>query len=129
MQFIHSDSRHLQFIEQPASLEIFVADVKRSQPEDKCQSTATEALQRANDLFQLAAEERAHQNEASYIQQRPESIEKEKPGCAHSRSARQRRRQCAQAGNKFCRHHAAHSISPEKVLSPANARVRFKGNT
>ena len=55
-QFIHGNPRHPQLVQQPVSLEIFVADVKRNQSDDDAERAMTKTGERINDLFQLLAE-------------------------------------------------------------------------
>ena len=67
MQFVHSNPRHAQLLQQALSLVILVADIERGQPEHQCQRAAAKTGERVDDLFQLATEQGAEKYETPCI--------------------------------------------------------------
>src|SRR5438874_9617494 len=112
-QLVHGDSRHAQLAQQAVSLEVFVTDVKRSQPGNQPDRTAAEAAERSYDLFQLVAEQDPCQYKTSSVKQRPRCVEKKESRGAYSRISRHRWRQGAQARNEFGRNDTFHPVSRE----------------
>src|SRR2546427_274814 len=71
-------------------------------------------------------EQNSHKQKKPSIEQRTQSIKEEETGGAHTRIARQRRHQGAQARNEFRHYDASHPVSGEQVLRPTHARVRLQ---
>src|SRR3954468_18607201 len=101
MQLVHGNARHAQLTQEPVPLEVFVTYVKRGEPGNHEERIAAEAGKRLEDRFQLMAEQDAHKNKASAVEQRTRAIEQEESRSADARAAGHRGRQGAQARNEF----------------------------
>ena len=126
VKFIDRDSRHPQFAQQPSSLKVFVADVKRDQRDHQRQRAVAEIRERMEDLFQLMTEQDTTEDEAGDVEQGAQSIEEEKSPSANVRTAGHRWRERAEAGNEFRRDDAAHSVAREDVPRPAHAGISLQ---
>ena len=72
------------------------------------------------------AEQNSPQDKTPRIKQRTHSIEEQESRQAYAGTARQRRRQSAQARNKFRHHQASHPVAREHIPRAPHARVRLE---
>jgi hypothetical protein len=128
MQFIHRDSRHAQLAQQAGASGNTCSRCKARPTHDQGQRAAAQAGQRRHDLFQLMAEQDAHQQEASHIKQRTHAPSKKRnrgtltPELPASGGA-----SVLKPGNEFRDHHSPHPVAREHI--PCVRRTHESGSS